>query len=220
MGSAGFGETLSMVRQTLGSGFRWEAGLQAGVFAIFDLDSASNDLINADYSVGPYAACRYRDVSLLARLFHQSSHLGDEYVLREQLSGEDRVNLSYEQVDAVLSWELPLGLRAYGGGGYLVDTDPEGLGAGVAQYGVEWRAPFTWGGDGGVRPVFAADFQQREEHDWSSDSSIRAGVQFEDPGRFSQRLALLVEYYDGRSPNGQFYTDRVEFVGLGLHFYF
>jgi len=220
VGSAGFGETLSMVQQTLGNGFRWEVGLQAGVFAIFDLDSESFDLINADYSLGLYAAFRYRDVSLLTRFYHQSSHLGDEYVLREELTGEQRVNLSYEQLDAVLSWELPVGLRVYGGGGYLVDTDPEGLAPGVAQYGIEWRAPFTWGGNSGLRPVFAADFQQREENDWDTDNSIRAGVQFEDPGRFSQRLALMLEYYDGRSPNGQFYTDRVEFVGLGLHFYF
>jgi len=218
VGSAGFGETLSMVRQTLGSGLRWEAGLQAGVFAIFDLDSPSKDLINADYFVGPFATFRYGDLALLTRLYHQSSHLGDEYVLREQLTGSERVNLSYEAVDAVLSWELPYGLRLYGGGGYLIDTDPVGLDPGIGQYGMEWRAPTTWGS--GLRPVVAADFQVREENDWGTDTSIRAGVQFEDPNRFSQRLAVMLEYYDGRSPNGQFYTDRVEFVGLGLHFYF
>jgi len=124
----------------------------------------------------------------------------------------------YEAVDAVLSWELPYGLRLYGGGGYLIDTDPVGLDPGIGQYGMEWRAPTTWGS--GLRPVVAADFQVREENDWGTDTSIRAGVQFEDPNRFSQRLAVMLEYYDGRSPNGQFYTDRVEFVGLGLHFYF
>lgn len=220
VGSTGFGETLSIVRRSPENGLRWEAGLQAGVFAIFDLDSPSKDLINADYNVGPYAAFRYGDLSLLTRVYHQSSHLGDEYLLREQITGGNRVNLSYEAVDLLLSFELPRGLRLYGGGGYLIDTDPKGLEPGIGQYGMEWRAPFTLGGNSGVRPVFAADVQHREENDWDADYSVRAGVQFEDPGRFSQRLALMLEYYEGRSPNGQFYTERIEFFGLGLHFYF
>ncbi len=31
---------------------------------------------------------------------------------------------------------------------------------------------------------------------------------------------FLLEYYNGRSPNGQFYVDDVEWVGFGVHFYF
>ena len=35
----------------LGPGW-WEVGVQAGVFAFFDLDAESTDLVNADYLVG------------------------------------------------------------------------------------------------------------------------------------------------------------------------
>ena len=31
---------------------------------------------------------------------------------------------------------------------------------------------------------------------------------------------LLLEYYNGKSPNGQFYENTIEYFGLGLHFFF
>ena len=31
---------------------------------------------------------------------------------------------------------------------------------------------------------------------------------------------VLLEYFRGRSPNGQFYRDKVEYLGLGVHFHF
>jgi hypothetical protein len=177
------------------------------------------DLINADYFVGPYAAVRYNDLSLLTRVYHQSSHLGDEYLLRDENDGLNRVNVSYEAVDLLLSYELRYGFRIYGGGGFLFDQEPSNIDPWMVQYGFEYRSQETLL-LGSMRPVFAADFQHREESDWDLDYSIRAGVQFEDPGRFSQRLMLMFEFYDGRSPNGQFYDERVQFYGLGLHFYF
>lgn len=53
VGAVSFGETFGLYgwesHQIPG---RWELGFQAGVFAIFDLDAESKDLINADYWVG------------------------------------------------------------------------------------------------------------------------------------------------------------------------
>ncbi|HEX8342724.1 MAG TPA: DUF1207 domain-containing protein [Tepidisphaeraceae bacterium] len=219
VGGVGFGETISIVRKTYDNDLRWEAGVQAGVFAIFDLDSDSADLINADYFGGPYYALRFEDLSLLARVYHQSSHLGDEFLLRDDVNQDDRVNVSYEAVDLLLSYELPLGFRAYGGAGYLFHRNPGEIDPLYFQYGAEFRSPWLVP-DTTMRPVFAADLQNREESDYDTDYSLRAGVQFEDPARFSQRMLIMLEYYDGRSPNGQFYTDRVRFLGVGLHFYF
>jgi hypothetical protein len=219
VGSVGFGETIAIVRKSYASNLRIEGGVQAGVFAIFDLDAESKDLVNADYFVGPYAAFRYGDFSTMFRFYHQSSHLGDEYILRNDIDGNDRVNLSYEAVDLLLSYELPYGFRIYGGSSYFFNQDPADFEEWAVQYGFEFRSPETFL-SGAVRPVVAGDFQHREENEWDLDMSLRAGLQFEDPGRFSQRLLFMFEYYDGRSPNGQFYTDRVQYYGVGLHFYF
>ena len=36
--------------------------------------------------------------------------------------------------------------------------------------------------------------------------SLRAGVQLENPDFLSRKLQILIEYYNGTSPNGQFYA--------------
>jgi hypothetical protein len=212
-----FGETIPFYRGSLGDAGRWDVGLQAGVFSIFELDSATFDLINTDFFVAATLGYRFADFSAMGRFFHQSSHLGDELLLRD--TRPNRENLSYEGLDLKLSYDLPLGLRAYGGGGYLVRVDPDNLGRGFAQAGGEWRSPWAlWAGR--LRPVAGVDLQFREENDWHTDLSVRAGLQFESVAVLSRNLQLLVEYFNGRSFDGQFYRDSVEYVGVGLHFNF
>ncbi len=104
VGAVSFGETIPIFR---GGGFaasQWEAGIQAGVFAVFQMDQPSKDLFNADYFAALYGAWRSGPVSMLGRVFHQSSHLGDEFLLRSRI---ERVNLTYESVDLKLSYDLP-----------------------------------------------------------------------------------------------------------------
>ena len=36
----------------------------------------------------------------------------------------------------------------------------------------------------------------------------------------TRNMQLLIEYFNGRSPNGQFYREKIEFIGLGTHFHF
>jgi hypothetical protein len=31
---------------------------------------------------------------------------------------------------------------------------------------------------------------------------------------------LLFEYYNGKSPNGQFFEQSIEYFGIGLHFFY
>jgi hypothetical protein len=215
VGATSFGHTFPLFRGDLPAG-QWELGFQAGVFAIFDLDAASKDLINADYWVGVPLVYRKNDVSAFVRLFHQSSHLGDEFVLRNRA---DRINLSYEQVDAIVSQEIGNWMRIYGGGGYLFDQDPADLEPWSTQFGAELTSPRTFLGEL-ARPLAAVDVQNREETDWDTDVSVRAGVQLESATFKSAKLQLLAEVYDGNSPNGQFYERAIRYFGFGAHVFF
>jgi hypothetical protein len=214
VGAVSFGETFTLYRDRLGPAW-WEVGIQAGVFAVFDLNAASKDLVNADYLVGVPLSARYRDWSAIFRLFHQSSHLGDEFLLRTQT---ERINLSYESVDLRLSYELGELLRLYGGGGYLFDQEPASLDPWSVQYGLELVSPWP-PPDARWRPIAAVDLQQREENGWSLDASLRAGIQI-DGVLASRNLQILLEYFRGRSPNGQFYREKIEYLGVGAHFHF
>jgi hypothetical protein len=209
-----FGETFTLFRERVGEAW-WEVGIQAGVFAVFDLDAESMDLVNADYLLALPLSGRYGGWSAMFRLFHQSSHLGDEFLLRTR---PERLNLSYESVDLKVSYDVTDALRFYAGGGYLFHQEPASLDPWSIHYGVEFVSPWParparW------RPIAAADFQNREENAWSLDLSLRAGIQL-DSVLASRNLQILLEYFKGRSPNGQFYKEKIEYLGLGVHFHF
>ena len=209
-----FGESFAFYRDRI-AGAWWEVGLQAGVFSVFDIDAESFDLVNADYLVGIPLTLRYEDFTAMVRVFHQSSHLGDEFLLRTRTN---RINLSYESIDLKLSYEFGDVLRTYVGGGYLFDQTPSSLDPLSAQYGIELRSPWP-SRDSRWRPIAAVDVQHREENGWSADVSARAGIEI-DGVLLTRKLQILLEYFTGHSPNGQFYKDKVQYFGLGTHFHF
>ncbi|MFI3156344.1 MAG: DUF1207 domain-containing protein [Methylococcaceae bacterium] len=215
-----FGETIPIYRNNFGhSTVQWEAGLQAGVFSDFNLDASSSDLVNTDFIVSAYSSLRTGQFSAFGRLFHQSSHLGDEFLLRKIGTKFERVNLSYEGVDLKFSYEFPYGIRLYGGGGGLFHREPSALKIWSAQYGIEFRSP--WRMElASMRPIMAADIKNHEENHWNYDVSARAGVEFENWQVLGRKLQILAEYYNGYSPSGQFYKEKVEYIGLGAHYLF
>ena len=214
-GATSFGETLPFYRDTAPFGGTWEVGIQAAVFALFDLDSDSSDLINADYIVGIPLSYRKGAFSAITRLFHQSSHLGDEFLLRSRV---DRINLSYEAVDARISYDMKDWLRIYGGAGYIVHKEPDDLEPWSIQYGFELRSRKKYWDT--VSPVFGTDLKTREEASWETDVSLQAGFQFESEKTAWNDLQVTLQYFNGYSPNGQFYDRRIEYLSLGSHFYF
>ncbi|WP_241674621.1 DUF1207 domain-containing protein [Candidatus Methylobacter oryzae] len=218
--SVSFGETIPIYRDNFGqSTVQWEAGLQGGVFSDFNLDAPSSDLVNTDFIAALYSSLRVDQFSAFGRIYHQSSHLGDEFLLRKIGTKFERVNLSYEGVDLKLSYEFPYGIRLYGGGAGLFDREPSALKIWSAQYGVEFRSP--WRVElAKMRPIAAVDIKNHEENRWNYDVSARAGVEFESLQVLSRKLQLMAEYYNGYSPSGQFYKEKVEYFGLGAHYLF
>lgn len=211
-----FGETFAIYRNKAVFGGEWELGVQAGVFSLLDFGQQSIDLVNADYRVGVVSSYRANAWSGFVRLLHQSSHLGDEFILNNpQVT---RINLSFEELDMKIAYDAASWLRVYGGGGVVLRRDPK-IGRGTTQWGVELTSPFTLL-EGRVRPVAYGDFQANERANWSVSRSLMAGLQLENARIGDRRLQLLFEYYFGPSPDGQFYTNMVEWYGIGLHFFY
>jgi hypothetical protein len=210
--------------------FRWggpnrgegvQLGLAGAVFAQFDLETASLDLINADYVIGLPITWRLEGFSTRLRMYHQSSHLGDEFLLRNAIPVA-RENLSFEAAEWLLSQDIGP-LRLYGGAEYLTRSEPD-LDPGVVHGGVELRPAshlVTIGSFSSVHFVAALDVKAAEQEDWSASYSARAGFELSRPhGRevAGRTWGVLFEYYDGPSPYGQFYRHEMKFFGIGLHF--
>lgn len=210
--AVGFGETFGLYRffgNQEGDGL--QLSVEGAIFAQFNMDTSSSDLINADYTIGIPVTYRHGDNSLRFRVYHQSSHLGDELLLG--VNPPERVNLSFEAIELIYSREWR-GARVYGGGEYLIHKDPSGLKPLSAHWGIEFRGSdaLVWGG----RPLAAADMKSLEEHAWAIDYSAKVGLEFGKPNPGQRRLRLLLEWYKGFDPHGQFYVHKVEYAGLAV----
>ncbi len=204
--------------------FRWggpvpgdgvQLSLEAGVFAQFDLGTRSADLLNADYVVGLPLTFRVSGFSGRFRVWHQSSHLGDEF-LAHAGAGITNQGLSFEAVEAMFSQELGA-LRIYGGGEYVLEGQPSTLARKVAHGGAELRV----GPVRGARLVAAVDVKAPEQRGYKPGVSARAGVEvahWTTPDHPPRILSILAEYYEGPSPFGQFFTDQSRTLGVGFHF--
>ena len=217
LGAVGVGDGVALFRvggPLPGEGF--QAGIEAAVFSQFDLDAPSDDILNADYVVGIPATFRIgSSFSGRARVYHQSSHLGDELLLRAGTPIQ-RQNLSFESAELILSAELGP-LRAYAGGEWLFHRSPSTLDELLAHGGMELRL----GPARGARAVAAVDVKSSEQQAWKPAVSTRAGVELawwrhaDHPPRLT---SVVVEYYEGPSPYGQFFLESTRYFGAGVQF--
>jgi hypothetical protein len=215
IGSVGLGDSFGLVRWGGGPpGEGLQLDVTGSIFAQFDLGTESNDLINADYIIGIPVTFRRGGFSTRVRLYHQSSHLGDEYLLRP--GNIERDNLSFESVEILISQEVGP-LRAYAGGERVFRREPDSLATKLFHAGAEFRS----GRAGPFQLVGGVDLKTTEWHDWSPAISGRVGFEVArraaggHPGRL---VALMLEIYQGPSPYGQFFQDDISYVGVGLHF--
>ncbi len=212
LAAVGYGETFGLYRREgkhPGDGL--QLSVSGGLFAQFNLDAPSDDLVNADYVIGIPVTYRRGPWSSRIRLYHQSSHLGDEYLLRAR---PERVNLSFESLEMLLSYDWHQ-VRLYGGGEYLVGREPQDLDPEGVHAGFEFRGttPLLWGG----RLLGGVDVKSWREHEWSADTSVKVGLEFGATQQGRRRLRVMAEAYDGYSPHGQFYEDEISYYGLGVY---
>ena len=195
-------------------------GVSGAVFAQFDLGASSFDLLNADYLIGLPLTFRRGGFSGRARVYHQSSHLGDEFLLRP--NRPDRENLSFESAELLLSQDVGP-VRGYAGGELFFRRDPADLPSRLVHAGVELRprAAARIGTVARARFVAGTDVKVVSDSNWTAGVNVRAGVEVGRPREGpapGRRWSLLGEFYDGPSPYGQFHRESVRLAGVGFHF--
>ncbi|MGD8605887.1 MAG: DUF1207 domain-containing protein [Myxococcales bacterium] len=216
VGAADAGASIPVVQKKGRRTGAWEVGIQGGIFAIFDFGAPSSDLVNADYLGGVTFSYAFDSLVLMTRIIHQSSHLGDEYLLNNEV---DRINLSFEKLEVLVSYDVRPWARVYGGPGVLLRRDPSYLERWSFQAGGEVR-PFTASTKRPLQVLIAANLNLWQETEWIPDVSVVAGATLDPNGDSSYRVDFLLRYYVGRSPNGQFFTERIQTLGPAVQLYF
>lgn len=192
----------------------WEIGVMAGLFGIMDIGRKPTALVNADYYVGLPITYKNHNFTTMARIYHLSSHLGDEFMLTKEGKKLKRINLSYEGIDLISSYEFNK-FRLYGGGGYIVHKDPGYIKPLKFQAGLEYISNTTYI-NGNFRPVAGIDITTKQMAKYYPGISIKAGWQLENAVFFNKKVQIIGEYYKGKSPHGQFYNNKMEYIGISL----
>lgn len=220
VGAVAVGGSFAVFRENLDSAAppsesqrQWEIGVQGAVFGTYEPTERSQDLFNSDWQAGLYFAARRGDLSGIIRLWHQSSHLGDEFLLKNPQV--IRRNFTFESVSGLAGYEPSSWSRLYAGGGVIFDENPAAFGDWFVQYGAEVRSPQAFAG-GHARPFAAIDVQHHQAADWQADVSIAVGLEVRDPQRDGPTLRLMLEFYDGRNLNGQFFAGDARYIGAGM----
>jgi hypothetical protein len=216
LGSVGFGQTIGVV----GAG-AWQVAIAAAVFSQFNLARPTADLMNTDYRIGLPVTYRHAGLTTRLQLYHQSSHLGDEYMVH---ANAQRVDLTFEAAELLVAQQLAA-WRVYGGGEYLFTHSPADLRPGVLHGGVEYRQPGNLVHLGRLatgRLVAALDAKSFQDTGWDVGWSAIAGLELGDPlargegGGDGWRWSVLLRAYSGPAPYGEFFRDRVTSLGVGL----
>jgi len=184
-------------------------------FDIDEIDTRNNRggaLINTDFMLGGELIKPYEFGYLRLRYTHKSTHLGDEFLIDNPEYLKDRLNLSYETID-LLAYRQMNNWGGYLGGSAIVRSEPGNLDKFQLQAGLQYignsRKWFT--------PIFGLDFKSWQASNWHLNTSMKAG--FEYSGFLDKPLQFMLEYYEGKSPYGQFYTEDLSFFGFSVNHY-
>jgi hypothetical protein len=185
----------------------------ACVYSRFDYD-AHYDEIGHDVRVGFSLSAVHNPWAARFQYFHESDHLGDEYILRQGIT--DREPYLREELGVGVSYFPHPAVRLYVEGAYSLFVGTINK-PGRAQAGAEWeggaRLAF------GFRPYAAGDMQLYQERDWKPDWTAQAGVV-----KWNQRrdrsLRLFAEGHLGHDPLGEFHLERFNYTSLGFAFEF
>lgn len=210
--------------------FRWhgdmQIGIQGAVWAVFNFWHINNkpsnescELVNADYFLGiplTYGVDRW---SFRLRLYHISSHLGDEFIVNNPEYLYNRKNPSFEAIDFVTSYQFSGHLRAYGGPGVILHSDSSfPMKTFYVKYGTEVHVlgkklyyHKLYG-----TPFLALHFENWQVRNWNLDLFVKLGYELSKLQGIGRKMRLYVDYHHGYSYEGQFFLERTQYGELGF----
>jgi hypothetical protein len=205
---------------------RWHGdmdfGVQAGIFAVFDLDHPEACLVNTDFFVAAMVTYAYDRLSYRFRWWHMSSHLGDEFILFSTTNCP-RYNLSDEGVDFFASFQMNPAIRLYAGIGYIYSRDREFPeeplyfegGAEIRVFGERDCFDRLY-----IQPFLAMHFRTWEEHNFDIDQTYALGVEWSPIQGVGRMFRLFLEFHDGYSKEGQFVRERSDYFAIKITYGF
>lgn len=196
-----------------GKSISWEISFGGATFSQFDLVRKQSGgylagLLNNDYKISADFSIKKGNQLLRFRIFHLSSHLGDDYMLRNSDFLPNDKSVNYEQADLTY-------LRKRGSNYWYA-----GAGEIYTKYVFRERLSFQGGGllnfgkPKQVNLFTSLNLKLFAENDFDPDIRAAFGVTF---NRKSESFfKLWLEYYSGQLPYSTLNFNRVTWIGPAL----
>lgn len=204
--------------------FSWKGDLQidiqAGVWSIFKMGAYNNpnheisELVTTDYLVGIPLSYAVDKWSYRLRVYHISSHLGDEFLVNHP--GYPRKNPSMEALDFITSYQAKKGIRVYFGPGWVFHSDDTYyLNPLYIEYGGEFRAFGTTHYSHRIysTPYLAIFVRNWQACHWQFDVTAQLGYEWSKLQGVGRKARIYLEYHNGYS-EGQFFKERTDYFGI------
>jgi hypothetical protein len=188
-------------------------GFGTQVYGRFSLGDRKSALISNDWVVGLNTTARLGAWELTGELYHESSHLGDEYGDRFNAS---RIDWTREVAGVWVSYG-PGPLRVTGNLSYVLidELDLDRAGAALAA---DWEGrPFGSFLGGRARPVGGVFFEGTAATSWRISSSAKIGVAVVG-GAGGREVGIALIAHDGLSTQRQFFRRESRYIGAELRF--
>lgn len=209
--------------------FTWQGdlqiGVQAGVWAVFNFSDVPHrkrntcELMNSDWLVGVPLTYAFDKWSFRVRVYHISSHLGDELLVNRPELIETRKNPSYEALEWMTAYQFSSNLRVYGGPGWIFQSDHSfpmdhfyvKYGAEVRLFGQKLYYHRLYG-----TPFFVVHCENWQYRDWDLDQFYMLGYEISKLQGVGRKMRLYLEYHQGYSYEGEFMRKRTRYGQVGL----
>jgi hypothetical protein len=187
-------------------------GLGSQVYTRFSLSDSKTALISQDFVVGINATADLGPWDVTVELYHESSHLGDEYGER---FGVSRLDWTRE-VGTVWAGYTLGAWRFSGSASYVLldelDLDPPGV-----AFGVDWHGrPLGRLLGGRLRPLGGLYAEANGGTNWRVSTSAKLGIAL--PSGSGRELGLALIAHDGLSTQRQFFRAKSRYLGFEVRF--
>lgn len=206
---------LTRWRSGMSQDWLWESDLEGMAYSRFRIAGGVNDFETVDFLAGLPVTVRRGDVSFKGTLFHESAHLGDDYVRR---TGDAGYRYSTEGLRAQAALEPCPRSRVYAGAEYLLHSVPAPE-RWSAQAGLEATSrDLGWSRNVPMNLFLAEDLQWHERVRWNPDSHVVAGVKIRFRESPTRAMRVQAGYFTGHSPYGEFFARRAHYADLSVAF--
>ncbi len=187
----------------------WQLDIEGAAFPRLNLDQ-DWDMESTDFRAGLPLTFGHGNWQAKFAYYHLSSHLGDEFAIRNPGALASRINYSRDALVLGISYYATPAARFYAESGWAFYMDG-GSEPWEFQVGVDWSAPGPTGTCG--TPFLAINGHLREELNFGGNLVVQTGWLWR--GHSGHTLRTGLHYYNGKSSQFQFFNQFEQQLGLG-----